>query len=150
MTETYYTPDRDFLIREFRDNPEYTLHTAVVHGNLPQIRELLTADYDIDKLHDYEGTSKGRGTPLHVAIWSNQPAAFEYPPLTRRSCCVRWASTRPSRSTSLGRKLDRGPTDSSVDDGVQSRPCPRDNDSTWRMRVQHDRLGECNKCRDGR
>lgn len=77
MTETYYTPDRDFLIREFRDNPEYTLHTAVVHGNLPQIRELLTADYDINKLHDHEGSFKGWGTPLHVAIWSNQPAAFE-------------------------------------------------------------------------
>lgn len=77
MTETYYTPDRDFLIREFRDNPEYTLHTAVIHGNLPQIRELLTADYDINKLHDHEGSFKGWGTPLHVAIWSNQPAAFE-------------------------------------------------------------------------
>lgn len=77
MTETYHTPDRDFLIREFQDNPEYTLHIAVVHGDLPQIRELLTASHDIDKLQEKEGSTKGWGTPLHVAIWSNQPAAFE-------------------------------------------------------------------------
>ncbi|KAL1595333.1 hypothetical protein SLS60_010024 [Paraconiothyrium brasiliense] len=75
-TEMHPQPDCEDLIHYFQKDPAFTLHTAVVLGDLSRIRELLDSGRDIDKLADrYPDHS---GTPLHVAIWCDQSAAFEF------------------------------------------------------------------------
>jgi ankyrin repeat protein len=59
------------LDRFFKDDPAHYLHRAVLHDDLPAIRDLLNAGYDIDKMDD------AHGSPLHVAIWCDRAPSFE-------------------------------------------------------------------------
>jgi ankyrin repeat protein len=66
-----FQPSTAFLLKHFTTSPFHALHKAVLSNDLPFIHSLLSSGYDIDDLdNDF-------GTPLHTAIWSNQPSAFE-------------------------------------------------------------------------
>jgi hypothetical protein len=68
-----FQPTSAFLNRHFNTHPALTLHTAVLHNNLPLILSLLTSNHDINKFDDTPGTLDHYGTP---AAHRNMPAAF--------------------------------------------------------------------------
>ncbi|KAF3000723.1 hypothetical protein E8E13_003365 [Curvularia kusanoi] len=69
-------PDAAFFDDLFGTNPTYAVHLAASHGDVAQIHRLLNAGKDINKIHVARGKFDGFGTPLHVAVWRQQPTAL--------------------------------------------------------------------------
>ena len=74
-----YHLDAALLVRDFKADPACALHSAVLHGDFPHIRNLLVFGFNIDQqqLAYRNRRFEKCGTALHVAIWFDQAAAFE-------------------------------------------------------------------------
>jgi ankyrin repeat protein len=66
-----YRYDAADLDRYLKDDPSHYLHWAVLHNDVPRIRELPDSRYDINKIDQRDGA------PLHIAIWCDCAAAFQ-------------------------------------------------------------------------
>lgn len=72
-----FEPHPSFWIQHYRGHPELGLHEAVIHGDVSKARQLLETGTDINKVDNVPRLLDHYGTPLHVAIWCNQPRAFK-------------------------------------------------------------------------
>jgi ankyrin repeat protein len=61
----------------FNNNSAFALHVAVGYGDIARMHELLRAGQDINRVDTVTTSPNQFGTPLHIAVWCNQQAAFD-------------------------------------------------------------------------